>query len=49
MMTEWTASVAPTVAAAYDFSTIPTLVDVGGGHYLSSCFLSQEVLSMTVS
>jgi hypothetical protein len=32
MMTEWTASVAPTVAAAYDFSTIQTLVDVGGGH-----------------
>ncbi|HXZ05953.1 MAG TPA: methyltransferase, partial [Ktedonobacteraceae bacterium] len=32
MMTEWTASVAPTVAAAYDFSTIGTLVDVGGGH-----------------
>jgi hypothetical protein len=31
MMTEWTASVAPTVAAAYDFSTTPTLVDVGGG------------------
>src|SRR5215469_2276593 len=32
MMTEWTASVAPTVAAAYDFSTVETLVDVGGGH-----------------
>ncbi len=32
MMTEWTASVAPTVAAAYDFSVIQTLVDVGGGH-----------------
>ncbi|HEY6407698.1 MAG TPA: methyltransferase, partial [Ktedonobacteraceae bacterium] len=32
MMTEWTSSVAPTVAAAYDFSTIGTLVDVGGGH-----------------
>ena len=32
MMTEWTASVAPTVAAAYDFSTTGTLVDVGGGH-----------------
>jgi hypothetical protein len=32
MMTEWTASVAPTVAVAYDFSTTPTLVDVGGGH-----------------
>ncbi len=32
MMTEWTASVAPTVAAAYDFSAIQTLVDVGGGH-----------------
>jgi hypothetical protein len=31
MMTEWTASVAPTVAAAYDFSAIQTLVDVGGG------------------
>jgi len=32
MMTEWTASVAPTVAAAYDFSATQTLVDVGGGH-----------------
>ncbi|HEY6406165.1 MAG TPA: methyltransferase [Ktedonobacteraceae bacterium] len=32
MMTEWTASVAPTVAAGYDFSTVQTLVDVGGGH-----------------
>jgi len=32
MMTEWTASVAPTVAAAYDFSATPSLVDVGGGH-----------------
>jgi hypothetical protein len=32
MMTEWTASVAPTVAAAYDFSAAQTLVDVGGGH-----------------
>ena len=32
MMTEWTASVAPTVAGAYDFSAIQTLVDVGGGH-----------------
>jgi hypothetical protein len=32
MMTEWTASVAPTVAVAYDFSTTHTLVDVGGGH-----------------
>jgi O-methyltransferase domain/Dimerisation domain len=32
MMTEWTASVAPTVAAAYDFSATATLVDVGGGH-----------------
>ena len=32
MMTEWTASVAPTVAVAYDFSATPTLVDVGGGH-----------------
>ena len=31
-MTELTASVAPTVAAAYDFSTTQTLVDVGGGH-----------------
>ena len=32
MMTELTASVAPTVAVAYDFSTTQTLVDVGGGH-----------------
>jgi predicted O-methyltransferase YrrM len=32
MMTDWTANVAPTVAAAYDFSASPTLVDVGGGH-----------------
>jgi hypothetical protein len=32
MMTEWTASVAPTVAAAYDFSATGTLVDVRGGH-----------------
>jgi hypothetical protein len=32
MMTEWTASVAPTVASGYDFSTVQTLVDVGGGH-----------------
>jgi O-methyltransferase domain/Dimerisation domain len=32
MMTEWTAGVAPTVASAYDFSAIQTLVDVGGGH-----------------
>ncbi|GAC1591762.1 MAG: methyltransferase [Ktedonobacteraceae bacterium] len=32
MMTEWTASVAPTVTVAYDFSTTHTLVDVGGGH-----------------
>ncbi|HEY6411238.1 MAG TPA: methyltransferase, partial [Ktedonobacteraceae bacterium] len=32
MMTEWTASVAPTVAVAYDFSATQTLVDVGGGH-----------------
>lgn len=32
MMTEWTASVAPTVAAAYDFSATQTLVDVGGGY-----------------
>jgi O-methyltransferase domain/Dimerisation domain len=32
MMTEWTAAVAPTVAAAYDFSSLGTLVDVGGGH-----------------
>jgi hypothetical protein len=32
MMTEFTASVAPTVAGAYDFSTTHTLVDVGGGH-----------------
>jgi hypothetical protein len=32
MMTEWTASVAPTVAAAYNFSATQTLVDVGGGH-----------------
>jgi O-methyltransferase domain/Dimerisation domain len=30
-MTELTASVAPTVAVAYDFSTTQTLVDVGGG------------------
>ena len=32
MMTEWTASVAPTVASAYDFSATGTLVDVGRGH-----------------
>ncbi len=32
MMTDLTASVAPTVAAAYDFSATATLVDVGGGH-----------------
>jgi O-methyltransferase domain/Dimerisation domain len=32
MMTEWTASVAPTVATAYDFSATQTLVDIGGGH-----------------
>jgi hypothetical protein len=32
MMTEWTAAVAPTVAEAYDFSSVGTLVDVGGGH-----------------
>jgi hypothetical protein len=32
MMTDLTAGVAPTVAAAYDFSATPTLVDVGGGH-----------------
>jgi hypothetical protein len=32
MMTEWTARIAPSVAAAYDFSTTSTLVDVGGGH-----------------
>jgi hypothetical protein len=32
MMTEWTAVVGPTVAAAYDFSATQTLVDVGGGH-----------------
>lgn len=31
-MTDLTASVAPTVAAAYDFSASSTLVDVGGGH-----------------
>ncbi len=31
-MTELTASVAPTVASAYDFSASRTLVDVGGGH-----------------
>jgi hypothetical protein len=31
-MSEWTASVAPTVAAAYDFSASARLVDVGGGH-----------------
>jgi O-methyltransferase domain/Dimerisation domain len=32
MMTDGTASVAPTVATGYDFSTTATLVDVGGGH-----------------
>ena len=32
MMTEGTASVAATVAAAYDFSATQTLVDVGGGY-----------------
>ena len=32
MMTEWTAAVAPSVAEAYDFSNVGTLVDVGGGH-----------------
>jgi hypothetical protein len=32
MMTEWTASVAPTVAAVLEFSAPHTLVDVGGGH-----------------
>lgn len=32
MMAEGTASVAATVAVAYDFSSIHTLVDVGGGH-----------------
>ena len=32
MMTEWTASVAPTVATVYDFSATQTIVDVGGGH-----------------
>src|SRR5205823_3803216 len=32
MMTEWTATAAPRVAVAYDFSTTHTLVDVGGGH-----------------
>jgi predicted O-methyltransferase YrrM len=32
MMTEWTSSLAPTVAGAYDFSATQTLVDVGGGH-----------------
>jgi hypothetical protein len=31
-MTEWTTRIAPTVAAAYDFSATSTLVDVGGGH-----------------
>lgn len=31
-MSEWTASVAPTVAAAYDFSASARLVDIGGGH-----------------
>jgi hypothetical protein len=31
-MSERTASVAPTVAAAYDFSSSARLVDVGGGH-----------------
>ncbi len=30
-MSEWTASVAPTVAAAYDFSSSARLVDIGGG------------------
>ncbi|MBV9231667.1 MAG: methyltransferase [Chloroflexi bacterium] len=30
-MTEWAARLAPTVEAAYDFSTTSTLVDVGGG------------------
>jgi hypothetical protein len=30
-MTEWAARLAPTVAAAYDFSATSTLVDVGGG------------------
>ncbi|HEY6287534.1 MAG TPA: methyltransferase, partial [Ktedonobacteraceae bacterium] len=32
LMTDLTASVAPTVAAAYDFSATGTLVDVGGGY-----------------
>jgi O-methyltransferase domain/Dimerisation domain len=32
ILTEWMASVAPTVATNYDFSTTQTLVDVGGGH-----------------
>lgn len=31
-MTDLTASVAPTVAGAYDFEACSTLVDVGGGH-----------------
>lgn len=31
-MTEGTASVAPTIATAYDFTASSTLVDVGGGH-----------------
>ncbi len=31
-MTDLTARIAPTVAAAYDFSATSTLVDVGGGH-----------------
>ena len=31
-MTESIASLAPTVAAAYDFAAVDTLVDVGGGH-----------------
>lgn len=41
MMTEWTASVAPTVAAHYDFSSIQMLVDVGGGHGQMLAFILQ--------
>lgn len=32
MMTEMITSIAPTVTAAYDFSAISTIVDIGGGH-----------------
>jgi hypothetical protein len=46
MMTEWTSSVAPTVAANYDFSATQTLVDVGGGHgqMLASILLAHPTL-----